>query len=164
MKTIILDGYNVIHKIPELSRKLDESLAAARTALAIHMSSWRRKYLYQRIHIVFDGQDRATWSYSQTALHGIGCSFTQTKDEADDYIIRIIRKSKNPHDITVISDDNKIRNNCKAYGVKVESPSFLNKSREKSRGTKEAAKTINTKDNKEITDYYEAHLKEKGKI
>ena len=35
MKQLILDGYNVINKIPELARALDKNLQAAREAPAI---------------------------------------------------------------------------------------------------------------------------------
>ncbi len=165
MKTIILDGYNVIYKIPELAIKLDESLSAARTALAMHMSNWGRKYLYQQIHIVFDGQDSATRGYSQTALHGIECSFTRTKEEADDRILSMIRKSKEPFNITVISADNRVSNSCRTHGVSVKPPSFLEQTTKKTnRKNLGITKRINYKQNKEIIDYYAAHLKGKGKI
>jgi len=165
MRTIILDGYNVIHKLPELSIKLDESLEVARTALVMHLSNWKKKYLYSNICIVFDGKDNAMPEYPKTKLCGIDCRFTKTEESADDHIIAIIGQCQDTSEITVISDDNKIKNNCKAFGVKVESPSFLqNTAKKLKHQTDRPLKRISSKNEREITDLYTRYLKQKGTI
>ncbi|NQT23344.1 MAG: NYN domain-containing protein [Candidatus Omnitrophica bacterium] len=165
MRTIILDGYNVIYKIPELTAKLNESLKAARTALAMLLSTWKKKYLYNRAYIVFDGKDNVTLEYPQNKVCGIDCFFTGSGEEADERIIALVRKYGASSEITVISDDNKVRNNCKAFGVKVESPSFLQETSMKSKDAKkEPIKRISAKKDREITDYYINYLKQKGRL
>jgi len=166
MRTIILDGYNVIYKIPELTSKLNESLEAARIALAMLLSTWKKKYLYSRVYIVFDGKDNVTREYPQTKkVCGIDCCFTGGGEEADERIITLIRDYGDSSEITVISDDNKVRNNCKAFGVKAESPSFLQEPGMKSKNSKkEPIKIISTKKDREITAYYANYLKQKGRL
>ena len=43
MKKLILDGYNVIHKIPELYALLKKDLERARDGLAGYLLSWSRQ-------------------------------------------------------------------------------------------------------------------------
>jgi len=167
MKKIILDGYNVIHKVPKLSAKLEESLEEARKALALFVSGWKRKYVGAEACIVFDGRGSAAIDRSCIRLCGIECFFTVKKESADDRIIAIVRDSGNPRDILVISDDNNIRNNCRSLGAKVEYTSFLQPT--KKRTSREEPSTGQDKimyayKKDEITDYYEEYLRSKGKI
>lgn len=118
---IILDGYNVAHKIPEVRDRLKESLEKGRTALENHLASWKRlRNFAGNITIVYDGQKAGG-----AKRHGFEYIFTGSSEEADDRIIRIIRNQKNPDDLIVVSDDNKVRNSCRALGVKVEPASYL---------------------------------------
>ena len=48
-KILLIDGYNVIHRLPELSRALDGGLANAQDRLVLGISNWRRS------HPEFDG-------------------------------------------------------------------------------------------------------------
>ena len=117
MAELILDGYNVIHKIPSLRNHLKRSLEEARKALANFIITRASSYDKSSISIVFDGRDGIINTGS--VLSGIKCIYTKTRQEADDLIISLIRNSPNPRNITVISDDNYVANNCKAHGAKV---------------------------------------------
>jgi len=58
MTTLILDGYNVIHAVPELARHLDRSLQSAREALVRLCQAYRaRRGDIGRLYVVFDGRD-----------------------------------------------------------------------------------------------------------
>ena len=169
MKIIILDGYNVIHKIPEIELNLEKSLLAARVALAAYMSNWRNNHPGVKVYIVFDGRKDAEQGSSLIKIGGIDCIFTHTKREADDHIIDMVRNTKKPSEITVVSDDNKVRNNCRAHGVDVKYSIFLQKSKRKhnnkvSQGRETAVKNISTEKKEELTDYYKVYLRNKGII
>ncbi|MFH1868130.1 MAG: NYN domain-containing protein [Candidatus Omnitrophota bacterium] len=124
MQQLILDGYNVIHKIPQLAAHLSVSLESARKSLANFMLTWKRTHAYRgEICIVFDGRDGIL--NSGEALCGIKCIYTKTKQDADDRIISIVRNSKNSAAIRVISNDNYVTNNCKAHGAAVKAVQFM---------------------------------------
>ena len=162
-KIFILDGYNVIYQIPELTAKLEESLAAARSALAMHMAGWRRSRVNAEILIVFDGRDSDFMDYSRTNISGIDCVFTRSKETADDRIISMVRDSKEPSGVTVISADNRVRNSSRAQRARVEYPAFLQKSGKRAdKPAIRADKVFNTKKNRKVTDYYEEYLEGKG--
>lgn len=152
-KILIVDGYNAINAIAELEAKIDQSLEAARMALAQHLFPWKNSF---EIYIVFDGRDNMSWG-GNSVLYGIKCIFSQGKEEADDCIISMVRdfSSKNA-DITVITNDNYIRNNCRAYAANVEPANYLIK-KSKNAGPKynkasSAAKTIDSAAEKRIND------------
>ena len=79
------------------------------------------------------------------------CFFTRTKSEADDEIIRNIREYRGDKaDITVVSDDNYVRNNSKVHGAEVKPVSYLTgspKNYSKGRGqvSKSEEKTLDAK-------------------
>jgi len=131
MKTIILDAYNVIHKLPELSVKLECSLLEARKALLNLMVDWKQTHGYRgNIYIVYDGTDGVI-NFEGVKPGGIWNIFTSSKEEADDRILSMVREASNPTEIVVVSQDGRVINGCKAHGANVESPGFLKRKRKK---------------------------------
>ena len=165
MKTFILDGYNVIYKMPEMKRRLGESLEAARTALAVYLSGWRRRYPDAEVCIVFDGKDNEFSSGHTTGIAGIGCSFTRSNETADERIIALIRNAQNSRNITVITEDNSVRNSSLAYGAEVKKVDYLlprgRKKEETPKGMDKVTPPVNAS---RVTAYYEDYLREAGKI
>jgi len=150
MPQLILDGYNIIHKIPQLQNHINHSLEDARKALATFIITWARTHNNKAsISIVFDGRDGII--NSSQPLCGIKCIFTKTKQEADDRIISIVRNSQNKKDTTVISDDNYVTNNCKAYGATVR-PALYLLQEQKAVSNAETEKLIDDNTANEITD------------
>jgi predicted RNA-binding protein with PIN domain len=114
------------------------------------MITWARTYNYKgSISIVFDGRDGNI--NTNQFLCGIKCIYTKTKQEADDCIISIVRSSQNPKDITVISDDNYVANNCKVHGVTMRPSQYLLQVN-KAPSACEPEKLIDSKTANEITD------------
>jgi predicted RNA-binding protein with PIN domain len=150
MAQLILDGYNIIHKVPQLRDHLNQSLEDARKALANFILTWARTHHHKgSISIVFDGRDGII--NSSQSLCGIKCIYTKTKQEADDKIISIVRNSQNKKDITVISDDNYVTNNCKAHGATVRPTQHLLQEHKPACNI-ESEKLIDEKTANEITD------------
>ncbi|OVE75680.1 hypothetical protein BVX97_03855 [bacterium E08(2017)] len=111
-KIIILDGYNIIHRIPEFERLLDTSLEAARERLYRFCANWMstRKDVYL-FYIVFDGQTGLTEGSHQPSP-GIRTVFTNTGEKADTRIVDITEERINDAKVAVVSDDNFVRNKC----------------------------------------------------
>ncbi len=129
LKYLLVDGYNIIHRLPELKALLDggpaSGLEAARQRLALLISTWRQSRPGVECRIVFDGDHKYT-SGRPLSLAGIPAVFTRTSHGADAEIIRLVREHRGPKaEITVVSDDNSIRNSCRAHGAALESSSFI---------------------------------------
>ena len=121
MHTLIIDGYNVIHAIPQLEEMLDESLEAARAGLVQFMSDFNKSRKdINRTYVVFDGKAEL-YDEEEHAAAGIIVIYTRKGTDADKKIVDIIREAPEPADITVVSNDNFVYNNSRALGARVKS-------------------------------------------
>ena len=124
-KILLIDGYNVINRIPELQPSLDGGLEIARSRLAIQILTWSQTHPAIECVIVFDG-DLQYAGGRDKRLAGIRCIFSRTSHGGDDEIIRFVRGFKGrTSDITVVSDDNNVRNNCRAHGASVQPSGYI---------------------------------------
>jgi predicted RNA-binding protein with PIN domain len=124
-RVLLVDGYNVIHRVPELKPSLDGGLQNARNRLALRVSAWGREHPGVECVIVFDGDFQYSGGRNQR-LAGIRCIFSLASHGGDDELIRFVRDHKGrKSDITVVSDDNNVSNNCRAHGAIVRPSSFI---------------------------------------
>jgi predicted RNA-binding protein with PIN domain len=122
---LLVDGYNLIHRVPELRPSLGQGLEAARLALALHVSTWNRTHRATECVIVFDGDQRYAGAPSQR-LSGVRCLFSRASHGGDDKIIELVRAYRGSGAaVTVVSDDNKVSNNGHALGATVRPSSFI---------------------------------------
>ena len=119
MVTVVLDGYNVIHAVPELARQLDRSLEAAREALVSLCQAYQARHGdVKRMYVVFDG-DQAFASGLQTGRSGVTVLFTQRQEEADDRILSLIRADGGRSRFVIVSNDIYVFNNARVHGARV---------------------------------------------
>jgi len=160
-KILLVDGYNVINRIPELKLSLDGGLENARLKLALLMSAWNHNHPMTECIIVFDGDIQFAGGRDQR-LAGIRCIFSRTSHGADAEIIRFVKgrafaaevppgkpgasaavrdSQEKKLDITVVSDDNNVGNNCRVHGASVQPASYImtKKTRRSKGGTKSSA-------------------------
>ena len=111
----ILDAYNVIHKIRQLETLLERDLRSARDGL-IEVCG---KFAAARgdvatIILVFDGKSEFR-DLPQISPLKINLVFSETGEDADERIVKILEKlTEQPHKC-VVSDDNFVRNHARAY-------------------------------------------------
>jgi uncharacterized protein len=130
---LLIDGYNVIYKIDELKSSLTISLERAREKLISIVSEWRRAHPAVECIIVFDGNSHFSNSPS-TRNMGVRCIFSMVAHGADNELIKFIKNYKGlKSNITVITDDNYVRNNCHAHGASIQPAYFFTGKVEKSR-------------------------------
>ena len=88
-RIIIIDGYNVVHRIPRWAEQLDASLERGREALLIYCRRWMQTrgdvWLFV---VVFDGDSEVTAAHS-SAGPGVRVLYTQTGETADDRILEL---------------------------------------------------------------------------
>lgn len=124
-KILLVDGYNVINRIPVLKPSLESGLENARNRLALHIATWSHDHPGCEYVIVFDGDKKFAGGRDQR-LAGIRCLFSPASHGGDDEIIRFVRDYKgSTTDITVVSDDNNVGNNCRAHGASVQPSNFI---------------------------------------
>jgi predicted RNA-binding protein with PIN domain len=122
---LLVDGYNVINRVPELKASLDGGLQNARNQLALRVSNWGHEHPGVECVIVFDGDFQYSGGRDQR-LAGIRCIFSLARHGGDDELIRFVRDFKgSKSDILVVSDDNNVGNNCRAHSASVRPSSFI---------------------------------------
>ena len=88
MKTLIIDGYNAIHKIREIEKILMKNLETSRDVFCRYLLNWKHITRYQgKICVVFDGQGEMMADLSSPAP-GIEFVFSRRDSDADSYIVR----------------------------------------------------------------------------
>lgn len=118
-KIMIVDGYNVIHRIPELSKRLSNSLESAREGLISYCKKWRMtRRDISECCVVFDGDSSVLGARSQVA-RGVRVVCTKTKESADDRILNLIEQGHGAGEYVVVSDDNKVCQGSRRLDAKV---------------------------------------------
>jgi len=115
-KLYLFDGYNVINKIPELKLFFPKELQQARESLINYIAS-RRSCLGPgcEIMIAFDAR-KGNYDLSRLqTVKGLSLRFAEPGQDADDLIISEVRNRHQDHNITVVTDDNRIGNNVRVY-------------------------------------------------
>lgn len=102
---VILDGYNVIHKAPELRARLNESLLSAREALIQRCAAWcRERGDVSRFCVVFDG-DASVPEEGVRPAPGVQVIYSRNRETADERIRDLLREERPDCTFTVVSND-----------------------------------------------------------
>ncbi|MCA9400774.1 MAG: NYN domain-containing protein [Candidatus Omnitrophica bacterium] len=109
----LLDGYNIIHQIPQLSKgDLDQQ----RLALIRYLEVRRPQGgIRNQVTIVFDGKPGMHGCPSSSAVQ---CVFSQS-ESADDRIKKMVERAGNPKQYVIVTNDREIQYAVKANGAKV---------------------------------------------
>lgn len=117
-RLLLVDGYNVIHRLPELEPSLAEGLQNARNQLALRVATWSREHPGVECVIVFDGDNDRAGGRGAERIAGVRCVYSLTAHGGDAEVVRLVREFKGRKgDVTVVSDDNFVGNNCRAHGA-----------------------------------------------
>ena len=132
----MVDGYNVIHRVPRWERLLDISLEQAREALLGYCARWiRERGDAWLIYVVFDGKSDV---HHEERGHGPGVRavYTRTGEEADDRILDIVREWGVDREYVVVSDDRYVSGTAQRLGARrMTSGAFAAVVGEESRGS-----------------------------
>lgn len=122
---IVVDGYNLIHAMPELARLVATDLERARDGLVAKLAVYRSRRNV-RITVVFDGQGMsALWTRPPG---GIEVVFSRAPQDADQKIKNMLALEKSPRSWTVVTSDNSIVRFARDCGARtVSSAEFAKK-------------------------------------
>lgn len=154
---MIIDGYNVIHRVPRFCRLMDTSLESARKALLQYCAEWitMRNDVWQ-FCVVFDGDSSVADSYGQTA-RGVRALYSRTREAADDRILALMEQRGKSCRYVVVTDDNRVLAGAKERNAAIMSSlafaSVLGKQRRGTAGdTGDGDKELPPRDRKRIND------------
>lgn len=115
MKVLIVDGYNAIHKIPEIDALSDDSLEDARAAITDMAKEYQRRVGgVSEVFVVFDGKDEyrgLSYNKPNQVFSGTG--------QGDREVIALAQDKSNKFHVIVASDDNRVGNSSRAAGATV---------------------------------------------
>jgi predicted RNA-binding protein with PIN domain len=119
--TVLIDGYNVIHRIDAFREQLETAgLQAARDALIRYCIEWRAtRGDVGAFTIVFDGSSDVQ-AQGESGPVGVRVIYTRTGETADDRIIALVRQANEKGvRVMVISGDNYVRDNTRSLGAEM---------------------------------------------
>lgn len=119
VRTILVDGYNVIRNTPALAyAERAGGLAAGRAALLERLATRYRHQQYYRVVVVFDGANTAESAQSFPGLAHGRVIFSCAGESADAVIVRMAAEARGAgHEVSVISDDGEVRDGAGRHGA-----------------------------------------------
>jgi predicted RNA-binding protein with PIN domain len=112
---IVVDGYNLIHAMPELARLVASDLERARDRLVGKLAVYRSSR-HVRVTVVFDG--RGAGALQTRPPGGVEVVFSRAPQNADAKIKNLVSLAKSPRSWTVVTSDNSIVRFARDYGAK----------------------------------------------
>lgn len=117
---MVLDAYNILHRIPRWSRKLEESLEQGREQLLVFCRRWiQTRGDVWLFCVVFDGDSRVVGG-RMSAGQGVRMFFSRTGESADDRLLEIIDEYGPAFRYTVVSDDRYVQEKARLLGADVQ--------------------------------------------
>jgi uncharacterized protein len=117
LRTIYVDGYNVIRNTPALTQAERKSLAAGRDALLARLTA-RYRHTPHRVVVVFDGDGSAESAQPFPGLSRGTIIFSRAGESADAVIIRLVEQARQEGcDVSVVSDDGEVREGVSQHGA-----------------------------------------------
>lgn len=113
---LLIDGYNLIHQLPELAALLVDSREAAVEAL-IRMARTIHDGEDILVTVVFDGSSRQLQVQTPCGRDSFSVVYAPAHLTADGVLEQMLARSKHPERFTVASRDNMIREVAAARGA-----------------------------------------------
>lgn len=126
MNFLLVDGYNVIHALPEFRSLLDKSLADARAALAQALGRLAAaKKGNVEIHLFFDSKEPRDFFDAEPLVRGVQVHFPLSGESADEAILDYLRGFDNKALMTVVTDDRSLARQSGDEGAEILSSAGL---------------------------------------
>lgn len=113
MKALVVDGYNIIHKIPHLKSIIDKGdLLNARTKITHLAEEYARKRGgIAKCIVVFDGRD----AYRNSGFTSPKNQLFSKTGKGDEEIINTVKRLSKDYKVEVVTSDNFVINNSRVY-------------------------------------------------
>uniref|UniRef100_A0A7C4CAX2 NYN domain-containing protein n=1 Tax=candidate division WOR-3 bacterium TaxID=2052148 RepID=A0A7C4CAX2_UNCW3 len=112
---IVVDGYNLLHKVADLAPLMGSDLELARERLESRLLGYRSGRDV-RLTVVFDGSAAAAGPAA--AVPGVEVVFSRAPEKADEVIVGIVAGHASPRSVTVVTSDNAVARQVRDLGAK----------------------------------------------
>ena len=112
---LVVDGYNLAHKMAEIKPMLPGDLELARDRLVLVLANYALRRNLD-VTVVFDNR-RGLAGTRGDSRSGVKVVFAQS--DADSYIKRMLERERNPKSCTVVTSDNSIRLHVADFGARL---------------------------------------------
>jgi predicted RNA-binding protein with PIN domain len=109
----LIDGHNLIACLPDIS--LADPHDEVKLLRRLARWRWRRKN--PSVTVVFDPGDFAVYGRRQARQWGITVRYAPYGSDADRVLLRLIEKSRQPAQLTVVSSDRELRSAARRVGA-----------------------------------------------
>lgn len=117
MRKVIVDGYNLLHRVPETAGLARGDFEGAKRLLCRRLEEFAERS-DARVTVVFDGY--AGTSGDMPRLPRVKTVHTTAPETADQRIVKMVRRDEDPRLICVVTDDYKdIGGPARSLGAKV---------------------------------------------
>ncbi|MEO0077567.1 MAG: NYN domain-containing protein [candidate division WOR-3 bacterium] len=114
---VIVDGYNLIHALPELVRLVDADMARARDRLVAYLSEFVARRNVE-VTVVFDGRGPQFAPHNSSRVAGVEIVFSRPPHDADQTIIALLQRNTRPRSVTIVTSDASVARSARDYGAK----------------------------------------------
>ncbi len=122
---IIVDAYNMIHRVRDLRTILQQNLEQSRIALVNRLAVYKRQKRV-RVTAVFDGASVGLRSTARKS--GIEIIFSSSPQDADTLIKNLVLKSPHRASVLVVSSDRSVADYARSMGAEsMKSEQFFNR-------------------------------------
>lgn len=119
MKALLVDGYNVIHDHPRLSRVVGEDQEAAREGLLREVAPLASPDFYAVVMVVFDAAGSRNPEPVTEEREGVTAVFTRRAQSADAFIEAAVRRLAGEHEVEVATSDRLLSGVSSGFGARV---------------------------------------------
>lgn len=111
----VIDGYNLLHRLPCLAELLARDMEQARDRLVGLISGWKAGKTIA-VTVVFDGTG-GTFSPPRSSS-GVKVVFSRPPSDADAHIKNLVAKHARPRSLTVVTSDNAVLKHVRDCGAR----------------------------------------------
>lgn len=143
MSTLLVDGYNLIHAHPVLSRLAKSDLESAREGLIGELLPLASPGYFRLVLVIFGA---ASWGGPEPVLEdrkGLVVVYTRRRQTADSFIESAVRNMVREERVLVASSDRVLRRMVEGYGAGgIEGEALLRMAGEARRSIREEAERV----------------------
>lgn len=125
MKTIMIDGYNLIHSHPRLSGLYAKEQDSARLMLVRELSPLACPDHYDLVMVVFDAAGSKQPDPVIEEHDGVTVVFTRRNQSADSFIEAAVRHLVAEGEVEVVTSDRDLRAVITGFGARILGPASL---------------------------------------
>jgi hypothetical protein len=123
-KHLLVDGFNLIRRDPQLSETERKNFYGAQEIFVQRLSAYGRAGGH-RITVVFDGTNSPNPARHRTLKNGVEVIFSARGETADEVIVDLVERTASKSGLLVATADRSLASACRSLGAGIVAPEEL---------------------------------------